>query len=68
MENNRDKKTDDILEKLVHINKSNKNDTMLVLGQPATKGMTNDNLWIYIERTQTKGKLLKMGRNYTKKN
>tara|TARA_Y100000590_G_scaffold360271_1_gene416471 strand:- start:1104 stop:1556 length:453 start_codon:yes stop_codon:yes gene_type:complete len=55
-------------EKLVHINKSNKNDTMLVLGQPATKGMTNDNLWIYIERTQTKGKLLKMGRNYTKKN
>ena len=54
-------------EKLVHINKSNKNDTMLVLGQPATKGMTNDNLWIYIERTQTKGKLLKMGRNYTKK-
>ena len=30
--------------------------------------MTNDNLWIYIERTRTRGKLLKLGRNYLKKN
>ena len=30
--------------------------------------MTDDNLWIYIERTMTKGKLLKLGRNYLKKN
>ena len=30
--------------------------------------MTNDNLWIYIERTITRGKLLKFGRNYIKKN
>ena len=30
--------------------------------------MTNDNLWIYIERTMTRGKLLKLGRNYLKKN
>ena len=30
--------------------------------------MTNDNLWIYIERTQTRGKLLKLGRNYLVKN
>ena len=55
-------------EKLIIINKSNKNDTIKVLGQPATKGMTNDNLWIYIERTRGKGKLLKLGRNYLKKN
>ena len=55
-------------EKLITINKSNKNDTILLLGQPATKGMTDDNLWIYIERTITKGKLLKLGRNYLKKN
>ena len=33
-----------------------------------TKGMTNDNLWIYIERTRTRGKLLKLGRNYLLKN
>ena len=39
-----------------------------MLGQPATKGMTNNNLWIYIERTRTRGKLLKLGRNYLKKN
>ena len=47
-------------EKLIVINKSNKNDAIQVLGQPATRGMTNDNLWIYIERTRTRGKLLKL--------
>ena len=55
-------------EKLIIVSKSNKNDTIEVLGQPATKGITNDNLWIYIERTHTRGKLLKLGRNYLKKN
>ena len=55
-------------EKLIVVNQSNKNDTIKILGQPATKGMTDDNLWIYIERTITKGKLLKLGRNYIKKN
>ena len=55
-------------EKLIIVDQSNKNDTIKILGQPATKGMTNDNLWIYIERTLTRGKLLKLGRNYLKKN
>ena len=55
-------------EKLIVVNKSNKNDTISVLGYPATKGMTNDNLWIYIERTKTRGKLLKLGKSYLKKN
>jgi outer membrane protein assembly factor BamE (lipoprotein component of BamABCDE complex) len=55
-------------EKLIFVNKSNKNDTVKILGHPATKGMTNDNVWIYIERTRTRGKLLKLGRNYLKKN
>ena len=55
-------------EKLIIVDKSNKNDTLKVLGQPATKGMTNNNVWIYIERTRTRGKLLKLGRNYLKKN
>ncbi len=55
-------------EKLIVVNKSNKNDTVKFLGQPATKGMTDNNLWIYIERTRTRGKLLKLGRNYLKKN
>ena len=55
-------------EKLIIVNKSNKNDTISILGQPSTKGMVNNNLWIYIERTLTRGKLLKLGRNYLKKN
>ena len=55
-------------EKLIVVNKSNKNDAIEVLGHPATKGMTDDNLWIYIERTKTREKLLKLGRNYLLKN
>ena len=54
--------------KLIYIEKSNKNDTIEIFGQPSTKGMTNDNLWIYIERTKTRGNLLKLGRSYLKKN
>ena len=30
--------------------------------------MNDENLWIYIERTRTRGKLLKLGRSYLKKN
>ena len=55
-------------EKLIIVNKTNKNDAITILGQPATKGMVDDNLWIYIERTSTRGKLFKLGRNYLKKN
>ena len=55
-------------EKLIEVNKSNKNDTIEILGQPSSKGMDNENLWIYIERTKTRGKLLKLGRNFLKKN
>ena len=55
-------------EKLIFVKKSNKNDIIDIFGQPSTKGMTDDNLWIYIERTMKKGKLLKLGRNYLTKN
>ena len=55
-------------EKLIILNKSNKNDTVSILGQPSTKGMTDNNLWIYIERTKTRSTLFKLGRNYLKKN
>ena len=54
-------------QKLIVVNQSNKNDIIKVLGQPATRGMTNNNLWIYIERTKTRGKLLKLGRVNLKK-
>ena len=55
-------------EKLIVVKKSNKNDTINVLGQPSTKGMTDDNLWIYIERATSGGSLLKLGRSYLKRN
>ena len=55
-------------EKLIIVNESNKNDTVAILGQPSTTGMVDNNLWIYIERTRTRGKLLKLGRNYLLKN
>lgn len=55
-------------EKLIVVNKSNKNDTVDLLGQPSTKGMSNDNLWIYIERTTGRGKLIMFGKTYLKKN
>ena len=55
-------------EKLITINKSNKNDVIKFLGYPSTRGMTDNNTWIYIERTKTRGKLLKLGRNYLKAN
>ena len=55
-------------EKLIIVNETNKNDTISILGQPSTKGMVDDNLWIYIERTITRGRKLKLGRKYLKKN
>ena len=55
-------------QKLIVVNKTNKNDAIIILGPPATKGMTDNNLWIYIERTISRGNLLKLGKNYIKKN
>ena len=58
----------DMREKLIVVNESNKNDIISILGPPATRGMTDDSLWIYIERTISRGKLLKLGRSYLTKN
>ena len=55
-------------QKLILVNKSNKNDALELLGRPATKGMTDENLWIYIERTNVRGKFHKFGRTNLKKN
>ena len=55
-------------QKLIVINKSNKNDTVSILGPPSTKGMTDNNLWIYIERTISRSTVLKLGKNHLKTN
>jgi len=54
-------------DKLV-IDESNKNDVIKIIGQPHSKSINNDNIWIYLERTLTKGKYHKLGQHVLKKN
>ena len=37
----------------LRVNESNRNDIIMLLGQPSTKGTFNNDLWIYIERKKT---------------
>ena len=55
-------------QKTLVINKTNKNDVKKVLGPPSTTATFDKSIWIYIERTTSRGKLLKLGRNITTKN
>ena len=54
--------------KILIIDETNKNDVKKALGYPSTIATFNDSIWIYIERTRTRGKLLKFGQNITQKN
>tara|TARA_B100000575_G_C23119300_1_gene647494 strand:+ start:1616 stop:2083 length:468 start_codon:yes stop_codon:yes gene_type:complete len=45
------------------LNKTNKNDTIKLIGQPQIKGNNSDNTWIYLERTLAKGKFHKLGKH-----
>ena len=58
----------DIKQKNLIIKKTNKNDVKKILGYPSTVAVFDNSIWIYIERTRTKGKLLKFGQNVTSKN
>ncbi len=44
------------------INKSNKNDIILLLGPPSTKSKFDNDLWIYIERKKTRTTFFKLGK------
>ena len=50
------------------VNESNKNDVINIIGQPHSKSVTNEDTWIYLERTLTKGKYHKLGQHYLKTN
>ena len=50
------------------IDKTNKNDVKKFLGHPSTVSTFDNSIWIYIERTITRGNLLKFGQNIIKKN
>ncbi len=48
---------------LLKVQSSNRNDTIKILGKPHSESLHEQNTWIYIEHTRTKGKLLKLGKN-----
>tara|TARA_Y100000591_G_C21658372_1_gene606496 strand:+ start:234 stop:698 length:465 start_codon:yes stop_codon:yes gene_type:complete len=50
------------------VNKNNKNDAKRLLGTPHTKSISNNDDWIYIERTLTKGDFHKLGQKVIKTN
>ncbi len=50
------------------VNNSNKNDAIKVLGHPHSKSIDDENEWIYIERTLTKGEFHKLGQTILKTN
>ena len=50
------------------VEKSNKNDVIKIFGQPHTKSLQNEDIWIYLERILSKGKYHKLGRHVLKKN
>jgi len=58
----------DIKQKSLIIKKTDKNDVKKILGHPSTVAIFDNSIWIYIERTRTRGKMLKFGQNVTSKN
>ncbi len=50
------------------LNESNKNDVLKIIGQPHSKSIDNEDIWIYIERTLSKGKYHKLGQHTLKSN
>ena len=50
-------------DKLLLVDRTNKNDVIRLLGHPHTKSIKDENTWLYIERTKTRGKLLSLGRD-----
>ena len=52
----------------ITIDKSNKNDIINIFGPPSTKSTFDNNIWIYIERTQSQSGIKKFGRMEISKN
>ena len=50
-------------EKLI-INSSNKNDIKKLLGPPISRGFFDNDLWIYIERKNSKKSIIKLGKKH----
>ena len=50
------------------VKKTNKNDIIVKLGQPHSKSFDDEDVWIYLERTLSKGKYHKLGQHVLKTN
>ena len=50
------------------VKKTNKNDIITKLGQPHSKSFDDEDVWIYLERTLSKGKYHKLGQHVLKTN
>jgi outer membrane protein assembly factor BamE (lipoprotein component of BamABCDE complex) len=48
--------------------KTNKNDVLDIIGEPHVKSINNDDIWLYLERSLSKGKYHKLGRHTLKSN
>jgi outer membrane protein assembly factor BamE (lipoprotein component of BamABCDE complex) len=55
-------------EKVLILNKTNKNDVVKYIGRPHSVSLNDEDKWMYFERTTTKGKMHKLGRNVLQKN
>tara|TARA_B100000795_G_scaffold191746_1_gene146258 strand:+ start:209 stop:685 length:477 start_codon:yes stop_codon:yes gene_type:complete len=55
-------------EKLLIIGATNKNDVIKIIGNPHTVSIKKADIWIYFERSISRGKLIKLGQNVLKKN
>ena len=55
-------------EKVLVVGKTNKNDVIKLIGNPHTNSIKGDDIWIYFERSITRGKMIKLGQNVLKKN
>jgi outer membrane protein assembly factor BamE (lipoprotein component of BamABCDE complex) len=50
------------------VKKTNKNDVLKTIGQPHSRSIDNEHIWIYVERTLSKGKYHKLGQHTLKTN
>ena len=55
-------------EKVLLLNKTNKNDVIKIIGNPHSVSIKDNDTWIYFERSTGKGKLYKLGQNVLKSN
>jgi len=55
-------------EKILIVKETNQNDVIKLIGKPHITSISEPNKWIYFQRTITRGKLHKLGRNVLKEN